>query len=51
MLIKFGWVGSERVIKNYNPKKYISLDDACSFILNNIEWSKKYNLTSATLLP
>lgn len=50
-LLKFGWIGTDRIIINIKPKKYILLKDAYEFIINNIEWNKKYNLNFATLLP
>lgn len=49
--IRFGYVGTERVMKDYNPKQYILPEDAAGFILNQLEISKKYRLTESLLRP
>lgn len=51
MLIKFGWVGSERVLSQFNPKSYITLSDAADFILDQIKWNQKYQVVSTLLMP
>jgi short-subunit dehydrogenase len=50
-MYKFGWIGTERVIANYNPKTYIMPTDAASFIVSTIMQTHKYRLASVTLLP
>lgn len=49
--IKFGWLGTERVIEKFNPPKYISVNDATEFIISQVEWLKKYRMTESTLMP
>jgi hypothetical protein len=50
-MYKFGWIGTERVITNYNPKTYIMPTDAAAFIVTTIMQTQKYRLASVTLLP
>jgi hypothetical protein len=49
--IRFGWVGTQRVLDNYNPKSYIELDDATKYILEQVNWSLKYRVTDCLLRP
>ncbi len=49
--IKFGWIGTERVIEKFNPSKYILVNDAAEFIISQVEWLKKYRMTESTLMP
>ena len=49
--IKFGWVGSNRVLENFNPKSYIELNDACDIILDSIKLSYNYRLTELLVRP
>ena len=49
--IKFGWLGTERVIEKFNPPKYVSVNDAAEFIISQVEWLKKYRMTESTLMP
>jgi NAD(P)-dependent dehydrogenase (short-subunit alcohol dehydrogenase family) len=49
--IRFGYVGTERVLRDYNPKEYILPSDAAKFILNQLEVSKNYRLTESLLRP
>jgi NAD(P)-dependent dehydrogenase (short-subunit alcohol dehydrogenase family) len=49
--IKFGWVGTNRVITNYNPASYISIDDACDIIIDTISWSQKHRVTEILVRP
>lgn len=51
MNIKFGFVATERVLENWKPESTISKEDAVLFILQQIEWAKKYRLTEAMLRP
>ena len=44
MLIKFGWIGSERVLNKFKPLSHIALEDAAAFILDQIKWCQKYNV-------
>lgn len=49
--IKFGWVGTDKILKHFNPESYIELDDACDIILDSIELSYKYRLTDLLVRP
>jgi NAD(P)-dependent dehydrogenase (short-subunit alcohol dehydrogenase family) len=51
ILIKFGWIGTDRVIRDYQPTQYINTNDAAEMIINCVNISKKYNLTHFTCLP
>jgi NAD(P)-dependent dehydrogenase (short-subunit alcohol dehydrogenase family) len=48
---KFGYINSTRVIETINPSKYICIEDAAAFILNNINIAFKYRLTEILLRP
>lgn len=50
-IYRFGWIGTERIMNNYNPSVYIKPDDAASFIVNTLMQSYNYRLVTATLLP
>ena len=50
-LIKFGYVGTERVLTNIKPLSYISLDDALQVIKTTIEISSKYRCNSINVIP
>ena len=49
--IRFGWVGTQRVLDNYKPKSYIELDDATKYIIEQVNWSLKYRVTDCLLRP
>jgi NAD(P)-dependent dehydrogenase (short-subunit alcohol dehydrogenase family) len=49
--IKFGWVGTPRVLAKFNPKSYIDVDDAAKYILEQIIWSTKYRVTECLVRP
>lgn len=49
--IRFGWVGTERIILNCNPDSYIEVDDAATYIIEQINWSTKYKVTECLLRP
>ena len=49
--VRFGWVGTERILTNYSPASYIEVDDAVSYILEQIKWSSKYRVTESLLRP
>ena len=51
MNLKFGFIATKRIIENYNPDSAISEDDVVIFILQQIEWCKKYRLTESMLRP
>jgi hypothetical protein len=51
MNIKFGWVGTERIINLANPKSFIRVEDACDIILDSIRMSKHYRLTDLLIRP
>lgn len=50
-IYRFGWIGTERVINDYRPEKYIIPDDAAKFIVDTIMQTYNYRLVNATLLP
>lgn len=50
-LFKFGWIGSERVLTNYAPDSYITVNDAAKYIIQTINLTHNYRLVSTTLLP
>lgn len=50
-IYRFGWIGTERVINNYHPEKYIIPDDAAKFIVDTIMQTHNYKLVNTTLLP
>jgi len=51
VLLKFGWIGTDRILKNVNPPAYIEVDDAAWFVSDMISLNVKNRLTTATLLP
>ena len=48
---KFGYINSDRVIRDINPNEYIDINDASNYILDNIEFAFKYRLTEILLRP
>jgi len=50
-LYKFGWIGTERVLKNYNPDNYILVNDAAEIIIQTLLITHNYKLTNITILP
>lgn len=50
-LYKFGWIGTERILKNYNPDNYILVDDAAEIIIQTSIITHNYKLTNVTILP
>lgn len=49
--IKFGYVGTERVIADYNPKSLISLEHSVELIADTIKWNQIYRLQTMTVIP
>ena len=49
--IRFGWVGTQKILDNYKPKSYIELEDATKYILEQVNWSLKYRVTDCLLRP
>lgn len=49
--IRFGWVGTPRVLNNYNPTSYIEVKDAVAYIIEQINWSSKYRVTDCLMRP
>ena len=49
--IRFGWVGTARILNNYNPASYIEVEDAVTYIIEQINWSSKYRITESLLRP
>ena len=51
-LVKFGYVGTERILSRENPPvSYIDVSDAADAVINIIQTSKKYQTTSITIVP
>lgn len=42
--LKFGYVGTTRIINSFNPTNYIDSADLTEFIIDQIKWAKKYRL-------
>jgi short-subunit dehydrogenase len=49
--IRFGWVGTSRVLTKFNPKSYIDVDDAAKYITEQINWAIKYRVTECLIRP
>lgn len=49
--IKFGWVGTQRVLSNYKPESYIDVDDAAKYIIEQINWAIKYRVNECLMQP
>lgn len=50
-LYKFGWIGTERVLKDVNPENYILPIDAAKIIIDSIIQTYNYRLITTTILP
>lgn len=50
-MIRFGYVGTDRIINNYNPSSYITVQDSTEFILDQIRWMKRYRIVDVTMIP
>lgn len=48
---KFGYINSERVIRDYNPSEYIDINFAANYILENVSAAFKYRLTEVLIRP
>jgi hypothetical protein len=49
--IKFGWVGTQRVLRDFNPESYIEVNDAAKYIIEHINWADKYRVTECLIRP
>ena len=49
--IRFGWVGTQRVLENYKPSSYIEVDDAAKYIIEQTHWATKYRVTDCLIRP
>lgn len=50
-MIKYGFVGTERIIKKYNPDSWIDPIDAAEFLVDQISWCRKYRMVETMLKP
>lgn len=50
-MFRFGYIGTERILKNVNPASFITTDDAAQFIIDAMQMTCKYRLTSMSILP
>lgn len=50
-VIKFGWVGTRKILRDVNPKKFITVDKSADIILQIIELNKIHNVRAITVLP
>lgn len=51
LLIKFGYIGTERVIKDINPKNYISIEYAAQIVNLSIELNSIHRFINMTIIP
>lgn len=51
VLARFGYLGTERILKKDPVPDYIELDDAVNYILNAVDVCKKYKYNSFTIIP
>ena len=51
ILIKFGYVGSEKILKFVKPKTYIDVNHAAEMIFQAVQWSDKYKVKQITITP
>lgn len=51
VLIKFGYVGSEKILKFLQPQYYIHCEEAAQIILQVADLAAKYNVKTMTILP
>jgi NAD(P)-dependent dehydrogenase (short-subunit alcohol dehydrogenase family) len=51
MNVRFGWLGTDRVIRDYNPEEFITLGDAYTMLMQQIEWASKYRITESLIRP
>jgi NAD(P)-dependent dehydrogenase (short-subunit alcohol dehydrogenase family) len=49
--IRFGWIGTTRVLIDHKPAEYISIDDAVTYISEQVRWAKKYRVTECIIRP
>ena len=51
VLLKFGWVGTEKILTYMKPTTYIPVDECAEIINQAVEWAHKYRVTTMTILP
>jgi NADP-dependent 3-hydroxy acid dehydrogenase YdfG len=51
VLLKFGYVGSEKILKFLQPQYYIPCQEAAQIIFQASELANKYNVKTMTILP
>lgn len=49
--VKFGYLGTTKILENINPSKFIDLEDAVDYLMQQIEWCTKYKITDCLLRP
>lgn len=50
-VFRFGYIGTERVIQEYNPTSFIQPQQAAEFIVETLKIVHPHRLTSITMLP
>lgn len=50
-LIRFGWLGTEKILTNVKPEEYIKLESAVKLINEIILLNDEYNIPSVTFEP
>jgi hypothetical protein len=50
-MFRFGYIGTDRILKNVNPNSFINIGDAAQFIIDAVGMTRNYRLTSMTILP
>jgi short-subunit dehydrogenase len=48
-MVRFGFVGTPRIIEHFNPKTFITLEDSVKIIICQLPWMKKYRLLDFTI--
>jgi hypothetical protein len=50
-MFRFGYIGTERILNDYNPTSFIQLADAARCIIYALNLTHHYRLTSMSILP
>ena len=50
-MFRFGYIGTERILKYVDPASFINTSDAAQFIIDAMDMTRNYRLTSMTILP
>jgi hypothetical protein len=50
-MFRFGYIGTERILSMVNPSSFINTNDAAQFIIDSVNMTRSYRLTSMTILP